>query len=154
MNRRSFLGWVGVGWVASSLPIAIAACSSTSTQPKSSQPNPASTAAGSSPKDGFQAAGTLAELNEKGQILNQQFAAGPVLVVRSPTDNQALSAVDPTCTHRACLVTWGSEAKEFFCPCHNSKFGPDGEVLTGPATKPLKTYTAKLEGSSVLVSAS
>ena len=36
MDRRAFLTWVGVGWVASSLPIALAACSAKTTQ--SSQP--------------------------------------------------------------------------------------------------------------------
>lgn len=48
-------------------------------------------------------------------------------------------------------MNWEQNQKSFVCPCHDSKFAPDGKVLGGPATKPLQTYTAKLEGGNVLV---
>ncbi|WP_414546376.1 ubiquinol-cytochrome c reductase iron-sulfur subunit [Nostoc sp. CCY0012] len=41
--------------------------------------------------------------------------------------------------------------KSFVCPCHDSKFAPDGKMLGGPATVALQTYIAKLEGGDVLV---
>ncbi|MBD2592720.1 Rieske 2Fe-2S domain-containing protein [Nostoc spongiaeforme FACHB-130] len=37
------------------------------------------------------------------------------------------------------------------CPCHRAEYASDGQVQKGPAEKPLKTYTAKIEGDSVLV---
>jgi cytochrome b6-f complex iron-sulfur subunit len=153
MNRREFLMWVGVGGVASSLPIAIAACSP---QTKKSESPTSSTPPETSPTrlDGFQSIGTVAELNQKGQILNKEFAAGGVLVVSNPANPKTLSAVNPTCTHRGCTLEWKADQKAFICPCHDAKYSPDGKVLKGPAEKPLPTYEAKVEGDSVLVKAS
>lgn len=142
MNRRVFINWVGVSWLASSLPVAIAACSSQATQPESA-----------SQKSGFQPVGTLAEIDKTGKLLNKKSLVGPVLVVRTASANN-LVAVNPTCTHAGCTVEWLGSSKKFSCPCHGAEFGSDGKVLKGPATKPLKTYEAKIEGNSVLVNQS
>lgn len=157
MDRRAFLGWVGVGWLASSLPVAIAACSSnnTNTQAKTNNSPTGETPITSSPRsDGFVVVGTVADLTQKGQVLNKRSAVGPVLVVRNPAATNQLVAVNPSCTHLGCTVDWKSQPRQFVCPCHGSKFGTNGRVVTGPAEKPLKTYQAKIEGNSVLVKSS
>ena len=100
--------------------------------------------------DGFRVVGSLAALNKNGQILSEQSPIGPILVIRNPATPAALSAVNPTCTHQGCLVAWKGERKAFVCPCHAANFKADGTVIQGPAKKALATYTAKIEGDSVL----
>ncbi|WP_413199070.1 ubiquinol-cytochrome c reductase iron-sulfur subunit [Nostoc piscinale] len=138
MKRRDFINWVGLGLIASNLPVAIAACTSQTNTPTSE-------AAGS-----WQKVGTTKELDQKGQLLVKNSPVGNVLVVGTSQAGN-LVAVDPTCTHKGCTVDWKADAKKFACPCHRAEYGTDGQVQKGPAEKPLKTYTAKIEGDSVLV---
>lgn len=141
MNRREFMTWVGVGSIAASLPVALAACS-----PKKAEAPPAS----SPQADGFQKIGSLADLDKQG-FVTSKIAAGTVLAIRNPAAANQVIAVNPTCPHRGCVVDWKQDQKEFVCPCHKAKFASDGAVRQGPADKPLATYAAKVEGDSILV---
>ncbi|MER7838148.1 FAD-dependent oxidoreductase [Streptomyces sp. NPDC096040] len=49
-----------------------------------------------------------------------------------------LQAVSATCTHLGCLVAFNRAEQAWECPCHGSRFAPDGRILQGPAVKPLE----------------
>jgi cytochrome b6-f complex iron-sulfur subunit len=148
MDRRTFLSWVSVGALASSLPVALAACTSEKTDTTAVK---SSDSAAPARTDGFTVVGTVKDLDTAGFIQDKNFAAGPLLVIHSSTDKSKLVAVNSTCTHKGCTVEWKKDAKELVCPCHGSQFKGDGSVAKGPASKPLATFTVKTEGDSVLV---
>jgi Rieske Fe-S protein len=48
-----------------------------------------------------------------------------------------LHAVSLRCTHLGCLLRFNAAEHSWDCPCHGSRFAPDGTVLEGPAVAPL-----------------
>ncbi|MEO8689557.1 MAG: FAD-dependent oxidoreductase [Solirubrobacteraceae bacterium] len=54
-------------------------------------------------------------------------------------DDGTLVAVSPLCTHLGCQVNWNTAERSWDCPCHGSRFSPEGEVLHGPAVHRLET---------------
>lgn len=60
-------------------------------------------------------------------------------------------AFDPICTHLGCAYHWEASRKDFVCPCHNSVFGLDGTVVSGPAPRPLDRLVSKVEGGKILI---
>ena len=61
----------------------------------------------------------------------------------------ALHAVAARCTHLGCQVNWNAAERSWDCPCHGSRFAPDGSVLQGPAVHALerKPLPARVDGS-------
>ncbi|HEU4889568.1 MAG TPA: FAD-dependent oxidoreductase [Thermoanaerobaculia bacterium] len=49
-----------------------------------------------------------------------------------------LHCVSPVCTHMKCDVAWNGAEKTWDCPCHGSRFTPDGDVVNGPAREALE----------------
>ncbi|HEU5144910.1 MAG TPA: FAD-dependent oxidoreductase [Dermatophilaceae bacterium] len=53
-------------------------------------------------------------------------------------DAGVLHAVSSRCTHLGCQVAWNAAERTWDCPCHGSRFDPDGDLLEGPARRPLE----------------
>jgi cytochrome b6-f complex iron-sulfur subunit len=50
---------------------------------------------------------------------------------------QGVYALWSRCTHLGCTPNWFPAESRFRCPCHGSNFNPAGDVIAGPAPKPL-----------------
>lgn len=57
----------------------------------------------------------------------------PAIVIH---DKEGLRAVSLTCSHLGCAIEERNFG--FECPCHSSRFDPNGNVLKGPATGNLR----------------
>lgn len=55
------------------------------------------------------------------------------------------------CPHLGCVVPWDEELNKFNCPCHSSLFNTKGEVLSGPAPRPLDYFPVEVKGGEVFV---
>lgn len=62
-------------------------------------------------------------------------------ILRKSADPADILILNSRCTHLGCSVNWKEEAKAYLCPCHDAKFGQEGQVLDGPPPRPLDRYT-------------
>ncbi|OHE27845.1 MAG: cytochrome B6 [Syntrophus sp. RIFOXYC2_FULL_54_9] len=69
-----------------------------------------------------------------------------VAVIREAGEIYALSLV---CTHLGCSVT--VTPRELVCPCHGSVFDRRGNVVKGPADRPLVRYAVEDQGDRIVV---
>ncbi len=58
-------------------------------------------------------------------------------------------ALGTACTHLGCTVN--ATPKGFTCPCHGSVFSPRGQVLQGPADRPLSKLTVEEREDYIVV---
>lgn len=70
----------------------------------------------------------------------------PALLIHSSKGFVALSL---TCTHLGCTVE--SNEDGFVCPCHASRFDADGNVIQGPAAKPLRRLRVEITTDNQLI---
>lgn len=85
----------------------------------------------------------LYPLNSVSFLQDQQ-----VYIVRTAGGFYAVSAV---CTHLGCVTQWKAEANMIACPCHGSKFTPEGKKIEGPAPRPLPHYSITLTADGELL---
>jgi glycine/D-amino acid oxidase-like deaminating enzyme/nitrite reductase/ring-hydroxylating ferredoxin subunit len=97
-------------------------------------------------KENVEAAKHWLELAGPGEVKStDEIAAGdgailklhgkPVAAYRDETGELHLNSA--ICTHAGCTIHWNGFETCWDCPCHGSQFSADGQVLAGPASKPL-----------------
>jgi len=75
-------------------------------------------------------------------------SAGKFLVAHTGTDT--FVTVTAICTHEGCTIT-GYTDQTYVCPCHGSRFNTNGGVVSGPASRSLRTYATAFANSMVTV---
>ena len=70
------------------------------------------------------------------------------LTVRADGSLDPVGIVD-NCTHLGCTFPWNGIDGQFQCPCHGSRFGPDGTVQRGPADRPLKIVSVAIADGAI-----
>ena len=80
---------------------------------------------------------------------NQVVDRRTVFLVRTGAD--AVMALDSTCTHLGCRVSWDPESQELKCPCHGGVYDTMGQVKAGPPPSPLMRIQTRIEGNQVQV---
>lgn len=76
----------------------------------------------------------------------------PVWVVRTGED--AFVGMSAVCTHLHCILGWNAESRVMDCPCHAGSFDLNGNVLSGPAPRPLERYAVEQRMGRLIVSLS
>jgi cytochrome b6-f complex iron-sulfur subunit len=64
-------------------------------------------------------------------------------------DQQGYHAISLVCPHLGCIVNVTSDG--FACPCHGSRFLPDGSLRSGPASHPLNSLYVEVNAEGHLI---
>jgi len=113
------------------------------------------------------------EVSESGGILAKDKLGNPIpasQILAEPPGSRALVAGlanEPTyltvqadgslatmgivnnCTHLGCTFPWNPVDLQFQCPCHGSRYAPDGVVIRGPANLPLKIVHVAVKDDAI-----
>jgi Rieske Fe-S protein len=145
-TRRAFVAVTGV-----SVATTLAGCGgggggSSPTAPSAGTPTPTPTPATSQVRIPLMGVGetTATSVNLVGGLQT------PLAVTRlSATEVVAVSRI---CTHESCTIALPASAGATLdCPCHGSRFRTTGQVVNGPAARPLSTFPAAISGNEVVI---
>ena len=153
-TRRGVLAGVGLVGLASAIT-ACGAGSSSSAAAGNAATTPA--AAGSATASGTAAGGASSSAGTKALAATSEIPVGsgmifpgPQVVVTQPTAGE-FKAFSAVCTHMGCIVNQISNGT-IDCPCHGSQYSiTTGDVVAGPAPRPLPAKQIKVSGSSVFL---
>lgn len=79
-------------------------------------------------------------------LIRVEQLQAPIYLSKTSNGYVALLMV---CTHKQCEVA--PYGKVLHCPCHGSEFDNNGQVLQGPAEKPLTRFTVSEDETSLYI---
>jgi len=88
----------------------------------------------------------LAGVAQAGETFKQVLPEKKVQMIAT---EEGIGAVSLVCTHLGCIVQESDAG--FSCPCHGSRFGPNGELRQGPAPRPLPWFAVSQAPDGALV---
>ena len=101
--------------------------------------------------------GTTRALRRLGDVLTYPIPAADgaqidrnqqVILVRW---QNAVYAFNLSCPHQNTALRWDDADHRFQCPKHHSQYQPDGEFITGRATRGMDRFTIHRDGDKVVV---
>ncbi len=156
ISRRNFFVKILQALAAISIPAVLAtfleSCKNTLIGPTAAQTMP--TVSGNySGGNVTVSVGSSSPLSKTGTAALVNFSNGSLLVDH-PSGN-VFHALSSICTHQSCQITgFDTGSEQFICPCHGSRFDVNGNVVQGPAGRPLPKYQSQLNGTQLTIKVS
>ena len=152
MNRKDFVKTASLATILAMTGLTLESCSSDS---EDTDPNNDNNNNGNDGNNGGGPANSVsfsiqdspfdALLVDRGWVLHP---TSDVLLINV---GGTLSAFTSVCTHSGCSRDWEYSNELFTCTCHSSQFNTDGQVVSGPASSPLRKLTLTQSGNNVTV---
>ncbi len=79
---------------------------------------------------------------------NQEVSFNDEFIV--VTRDNKIQVLSSRCTHLGCKIVSESDSK-LLCPCHGSSFDLEGNVLIGPALRPLEKLDFEIDRNSSIL---
>jgi cytochrome b6-f complex iron-sulfur subunit len=88
-------------------------------------------------------------LKEIGGQITIRLLHEDVLFIRD--SEKTVRIFNAHCTHKGCLVKFSEKHNRIECPCHGSQYDLMGNVLKGPASRPLPMHSGEIDGDQITV---